>query len=175
MSEPDNEYPDPHKPPSLSIDNDTLSAPVTDHETVTAGGEPWNVTSGAAHAAGFETEKLVMICAAVVGGLVAGGLVVGAFVVCVTGLAVVAGVVAAAVVVAALATVVVVSATDVVVVAEPESIDVFDDELQPDTASAPSAIAAATGKMRLRSDVMNRTLRDRHLSDKRGSRRWSDR
>ena len=143
--EPDNGRPLFQTPPLLSIDTVTLSAPTTVHETVTSGFTPlWNVTSGAAHALGFDTEKLEMISGAVAGVVLA-----------VTGLAVVAGAVvvglvvvdaAAVVVVAAPATVVVV---DDVVVVEPESVEVFDVELQ----LAMTALIK-TAERNLRRDIM---------------------
>ena len=118
--EPDKESPFCQMPPSLSIDTVTLSAPTTVHDTVTSGFGPTKVASGAAHAAGFDTEKLVMICG-VVAGVVA---------------RVVAGVVAFGAVVVAAALVDVESPTtvvDVEVVVGPVSVDELVLELQPAT------------------------------------------
>ncbi len=149
LVEPDNERPFSQIPPSLSIETVTLSAPTTVHETFTDGGGPTKLESGAAQAAAFDTEKLVMVCG---GGFVAGGFVTGGFVT--TGLAVVAG--AVTVVAAVVVTLTVVVVEEVVV--EPASLVVFDVELQP-AASAPIANAATVGWSSLRNVVMDETLR----------------
>ncbi len=149
MVEPDRESPLSQTPPSPSIDTVTLSAPTTVHETVTDGGGPAKLESGAVHADGFDTEKLVMISGE---GVVAGD------VLAVTGFAVVAGAVAGAVagVVAADAAVVVVAppatvvVDDDVVVVESVPVDVFDVELQP-TINAPVTTA---DRRSLREDIM---------------------
>ncbi len=153
MVEPDNGRPLFQTPPLLSIDTVTLSAPVTDHDTVTSGFGPTKVESGAAHAAAFDTLKLVMICgAAVVAGEVAGGLVAGV-VLAVTGFAVVTGPVVAGDVVADEAVVVdtpeTVVADDDDVIVDSVSVEVFDVELQPTM----SALINSAGR-NLRRDVI---------------------